>query len=74
MEVEDEMRRASKPAVDVKVGDMVTGTVYNFTDQGAFVFTSERYIAFLHRGRTFESQLLVRRLMLELLLLEKMAE
>ena len=54
MEVEDEMRRASKPAVDVKVGDMVTGTVYNFTDQGAFVFTSERYIAFLHRGEILE--------------------
>lgn len=48
MEVEDEMRRASKPATDVKVGDMVTGAIYNFTDQGAFLFTNERYIAFLH--------------------------
>lgn len=48
MEVEDEMRRASKPAENVKIGDIVTGSVYNYTDQGAFVFTNERYIAFLH--------------------------
>jgi len=48
MEVEDEMRRASKPATEAKVGDTVTGSVYNFTDQGAFMLTSERYIAFLH--------------------------
>ena len=48
MEVEDEMRRASKPATDAKIGDTVTGSVYNFTDQGAFLLTSERYIAFLH--------------------------
>ena len=47
MEVEDEMRRASKPAVEVKVGDMVHGAVYNYTDQGAFMFTDERYIAFI---------------------------
>lgn len=48
MEVEDEMRRASKSAENVKIGEMVTGSVYNYTDQGAFVFTNERYIAFLH--------------------------
>lgn len=48
MEVEDEMRRASKPADEVKIGDMVTGSVYNYTDQGAFLFTKERHIAFLH--------------------------
>lgn len=48
MEVEDELRRAAKPAVDVKVGDFVSGAIYNFTDQGAFLFTKERYIAFLH--------------------------
>ncbi len=47
MEVEDEMRRASRPATDVKVGDTVSGSVYNFTDQGAFIFTEQRYIAFL---------------------------
>ncbi len=47
MVVEDEMRRASKPAVEAKVGDMVHGAVYNYTDQGAFMFTDERYIAFI---------------------------
>ena len=50
MEVEDELRQASKPASDVQVGDTVTGTVYNFSDQGAFLFTPERYIAFLHKN------------------------
>jgi len=50
MEVEDELRRASRPATEVKVGDTVSGSVYNFTDQGAFIFTTERYIAFLHNN------------------------
>lgn len=50
MEVEDELRRASKPADGVKVGDRIRGTVYNYTDQGAFMFTEERYIAFLDNG------------------------
>jgi uncharacterized protein len=48
MEVEDELRRASRPATEAKVGDLVTGSIYNFTDQGAFLFTQERYIAFMH--------------------------
>jgi predicted RNA-binding protein (virulence factor B family) len=47
MEVEDELRRASKPA-EVKVGDTVTASVYNFNEQGAFLFTTDRNIAFLH--------------------------
>lgn len=47
MKVEDEIRRASRPAEDVKVGDTVTGSVYNLTEQGAFIFTEKRYIAFL---------------------------
>lgn len=47
MEVEDEMRRASRPAQGVVVGDMVHGSVYNYTDQGAFIFTDERFIAFM---------------------------
>ena len=50
MEVEDELRRAAVPAVDVKIGDMVTGSLYNFNEQGAFLFTKERYIAFLHNS------------------------
>lgn len=47
MEVEDEIRRASKPAKDVKVGDMVRGAVYNITEAGAFFFSEERYIVFV---------------------------
>lgn len=47
MEVEDEMRRASVPAAHVKVGDMVTGAIYNYTDSGAFLFSNERYIVFI---------------------------
>ena len=47
MEVEDEMRRASKPAEGVKVGDFVTGEIYNYTDKGAFLFSKERYIVFI---------------------------
>jgi predicted RNA-binding protein (virulence factor B family) len=49
MEVEDELRRASRPAAEAKVGDLVEGSVYNFNENGAFVFTKERYIAFLHQ-------------------------
>jgi predicted RNA-binding protein (virulence factor B family) len=52
MEVEDELRRASRPAEGVKVGDQVSGSVYNITDEGAFLFTAERHIAFLHNSET----------------------
>lgn len=47
MKVEDEMRRASVEAVDVHKGQMVKGSVYNITDSGAFMLTTERYIAFI---------------------------
>ena len=47
MKVEDEMRRASVKAVDVRKGQMVKGSVYNITDSGAFMLTTERYIAFI---------------------------
>ncbi len=48
MEVEDSLRRASQSAADVKVGTQLIGSVYNFGENGAFLFTKERYIAFLH--------------------------
>lgn len=48
MKVEDELRRAARPAETIQVGDTVTGTVYNVTAEGAFLFTAERYIVFLH--------------------------
>lgn len=47
MEVEDEMRRAAKPAEGVKRGDEVTGQIYNYADGGAFMFSKERYIVFI---------------------------
>ena len=50
MEVEDEMRRASCAAADAVIGDWVEGAVYNITDQGAYLMTRERWIAFLHRS------------------------
>lgn len=50
MEVDDEMRRASKPAEGAKVGDWVEGAVYNITEDGAYIITKDRWIAFLHRS------------------------
>lgn len=47
MKVADEVRRASKPAENVKRGDKVTGAIYNITEAGAFVFSNERYIVFI---------------------------
>lgn len=47
MKVSDEIRRASKPAENVKRGDKVKGTVFNIIDAGAFVFSEERYIVFI---------------------------
>ena len=50
MEVEDEMRRASISAKGkAHVGDEVTGAIYNYTDAGAFLFSSERYIVFVDK-------------------------
>ncbi|WP_371371505.1 S1 RNA-binding domain-containing protein [Sporomusa aerivorans] len=54
MEVEDELRKASRPAEGVKVGDIVTGSVYNYSDQGAFLFTKDRFIAFLYNDEMTE--------------------
>ena len=47
MKVEDEMRRASVRAENVRVGQKVKGSVYNITDRGAFMLTNERYIVFI---------------------------
>lgn len=49
MKVSDEIRRASKPAVNVKRGDKVKGAVFNIIEAGAFVFSEERYIVFIDR-------------------------
>ena len=61
MEVEDELRRASRPAEGVRIGDRLKGSVYNITERGAFLFTEERYIVFIdhreipHRPRVGET-------------------
>ena len=50
MEVEDELRRASRPAEGVRVGDRLKGSIYNITERGVFAFIEERYIVFIdHR-------------------------
>lgn len=50
MEVEDELRRASKPAIEVKVGAKLRGAIYNITEKGAFLFSEERHIVFIDRS------------------------
>lgn len=47
MEVEDELRRSSLPAKNVKRGDRLHGSVYNITEAGVFVFTDQRYFALI---------------------------
>lgn len=54
MKVEDEMRRASVKAVDVHKGQKIKGSVYNITDSGAFMLTTERYIAFIANKEMLE--------------------
>ncbi|EGO64446.1 S1 RNA-binding domain-containing protein [Acetonema longum] len=53
MEVDEELQKASRPAM-VKVGDQVTGSVYNINEAGAFLFTAERNIALLHKDEMAE--------------------
>lgn len=48
MEVEDALRRASRSAEGLEVGTKLKGSLYNYGDNGAFLFTEQRYIAFLH--------------------------
>ncbi|MDO4921661.1 MAG: S1-like domain-containing RNA-binding protein [Phascolarctobacterium sp.] len=50
MRVEEDMVRASKPAAGLKVGDKVTGTIYNILPEGFFILTTQRFLAFLHRS------------------------
>lgn len=47
MKVSDEIRRASKPAENIKVGDKLKGAIYNITESGAFIFSEERFIVFI---------------------------
>ena len=47
MKVSDEIRRASKPAENIKRGDKITGAVFNIIPSGAFVFSEQRNIVFI---------------------------
>ena len=57
MRVEDDMVAIAKPAVGVKVGDMITGTIYNILPEGFFILTNQRFLAFLHRSEVPEGRL-----------------
>ena len=57
MRVEEDMVRASVPAEDVKVGDELTGTVYNILPEGFFLLTTQRYLAFIHRSEVPDGRL-----------------
>ena len=50
MDVHEDMIKASVPAKDVKIGDTLTGIIYNILPEGFFLLTKERYIAFIHRS------------------------
>ena len=52
MKVSDEIRRASKPAENIKRGDKIKGTIYNITAAGAFVFSEQRFIVFIDKKET----------------------
>jgi hypothetical protein len=55
MEIEGLLNRLSKPATELKRGDVVTGTVYHQTEDGSFLWTTGEHVAFLHRDeRTHE--------------------
>ena len=58
MKVDKDLVKASKPIEDAKIGDEVTGTIYNITKEGFFIFTTGRNIAFLHRSETDPKQYL----------------
>ena len=57
MRVEEDMQKAAKPVTGLKVGDKVTGTIYNIVPDGFFLITKERFIAFLHRSETLGGRL-----------------
>lgn len=47
-DVAEELQKAAVPVQDKKVGDWVDGVIYNRRDEGYFIFTNDRHIAFLH--------------------------
>ena len=54
MKVDEDMRNMAVPVSGAKQGDMVKGTIYNKTGEGAFLITRERWIAFIHKDEITE--------------------
>lgn len=57
MRVEDDIVKLAKPAKNIKVGELVTGTIYNILPEGFFILTRKRNIAFLHRSEVPQGRL-----------------
>ena len=57
MRVEEDMQKLAKPATDIKVGDKITGTIYNILPEGFFLITEQKFIAFLHRSEAINIRL-----------------
>lgn len=53
MKVEEDFKEQAVPAVNVKKGEMLTGSVYNILEDGYLLFGPEKYILFLHNDETF---------------------
>lgn len=49
MEIEGLLNRRSKPATELKRGDNITGTVFEQTEDGSFLWTQGEHVAFLHK-------------------------
>lgn len=49
MHVDEEMRAIALPFKEAKLGDTVTGSVYNETGEGLFLVTRDRHLAFIHK-------------------------
>ena len=74
MRVEEEMLKASKPAVGVKVGDSVTGTIYNILPEGFFILLISAFWRFCIAVKFPAGVwILVRRSRLALLIFVRMA-
>lgn len=57
MKVEEEFKALSKPAKDIKKGDILTGYIYNILDDGYLLLSDEKYIMFLHNDECISDKL-----------------
>lgn len=53
MRVEEDLKLVAVSAIEtVRIGDMVTGNLYNIVPEGYFFFSPEKYIFFIHNDET----------------------